>query len=318
VNVKVDLAAAQHYGVTPGEVRRAAATLVAGEEVGDIFRNGKAYDVNVWSTPATRDSVADIGALPIDTPRGRVLLSDVASVSVDPTPNAIEREGDSRKIDVEAAVEGRDLGSVARDVQDAIQHVDFPLGYHAELLGEYAERQEAQGRLLLLALAAAVVVVLLLRVAVHRWRLTWLAFVDLPIALAGGVLATYLGPGVISVGSLVGFFTVLGISARTGIMMINHFQYLERYEGETFGTALVLRGARERLSPIMMTALATGVAVLPLVIAGDLPGHEIEHPMAVVIVGGLVTSTFRNLFIVPTLYLRVGRRGAASTELMRS
>jgi Cu/Ag efflux pump CusA len=104
----------------------------------------------------------------------------------------------------------------------------------------------------------------------------------------------------------VGFFTVLGIAARTGIMMINHFQHLENLEGVPFGPGLVLQGAKERLSPIMMTALATGLAVIPLVIAGNLPGHEIEHPMAVVIVGGLITSTFRNLFIVPTLYLRIG------------
>jgi CzcA family heavy metal efflux pump len=309
VNVTVDLSAAQRYDIKPGDVRRAAATLVAGEEVGDIFRDGKAYDVNVWTTPETRDSVTDIRRLLLDTPGGgQVRLGDVARVVVRPTPNAIEREGDSRRIDIEASVEGRDLGSVVHDVDEAVAGVTFPLGFHAELLGEYAERQTAQGRLLLLALVAAAAVFLLLRVALHTWRLAWLAFLDLPIALAGGVLATYLFGAQVSLGSLVGFFTVLGIAARTGIMMINHFQHLEHSEGETFGHALVLRGARERLSPILMTALATGLAVIPLVIAGDLPGHEIEHPMAIVIVGGLVTSTFRNLFIVPALYLRWGRR----------
>jgi CzcA family heavy metal efflux pump len=308
VNVTVDLQAAERYGVKPGDVRRASATLVAGEEVGDIFRDGKSYDVNVWSTPETRHSLTDIRHLLIDTPGGgQVELSKVASVRVRPTPNAIEREGDSRRIDVEASVEGRDLGSVVGDVQRAVEGVDFPLGFHAEFLGEYAERQTAQGRLLLLALVAMVGVFLLLRVALHTWRLAWLDFMDLPVALAGGVLATYLAGGTISLGSLVGFFTVLGIAARTGIMMINHFQHLERVEGETFGRELVLRGARERLSPILMTALATGLAVVPLVIAGNLPGHEIEHPMAIVIVGGLITSTFRNLFIVPAKYLRWGR-----------
>jgi CzcA family heavy metal efflux pump len=308
VEIRVNLGAAQRFGIKPGDVRRAAATLVSGEEVGDIFRGGRAYDVNVWSTPQNRDSVSDIGQLLLDTPGGdRVRLAQVADVRVRPTPNAIEREADSRRIDVEANVEGRDLGSVVNDVEEAVKGVGFPLGYHAELLGEYAERQTAQSRLLLLALAAGAAVFLLLRVALHTWRLAWLAFLDLPIALAGGVIATYLAGGTISLGSLVGFFTVLGIAARTGIMMINHFQHLERSEGETFGPSLVLRGARERLSPIMMTALATGLAVIPLAIAGDLPGHEIEHPMAVVIVGGLVTSTFRNLFIVPALYLRWGR-----------
>ena len=119
------------------------------------------------------------------------------------------------------------------------------------------------------------------------------------------------GAGVISLGALVGFFTVLGIAARNGIMMINHFQHLERHEGQEFGPALVIRGARERLAPILMTALATGLALVPLAIAGDLPGHEIEHPMAIVILGGLVTSTLLNLFVVPALYLnspRAGRR----------
>ena len=136
-----------------------------------------------------------------------------------------------------------------------------------------------------------------------------LTFLTLPSALVGGVLAAWMTGGVLSLGSLVGFFTVLGIAARNGIMMINHFQHLERFEGEPFGPGLVLRGARERLSPILMTALATGLALVPLAIAGDLPGHEIEHPMAVVILGGLVTSTLLNLFVVPSLYLRFGKRG---------
>jgi CzcA family heavy metal efflux pump len=307
IDVRVDLARSQRYGIKPGDVRRAAATLMSGEEVGDIFRDGKAYDVLVWSTPETRNSLTDIRNLLLDTPSGgHVRLNQVADVRVEATPNAVEREGDSRRIDVAANVEGRDLGSVVNDIEAQLAGVDFPLGYHAELRGEYTERQNAQSRLLLMAIGAVLVVFLLLRVALHNWRLAWIAFLDLPIALAGGVLAIYFSGGTISLGSLVGFFTVLGIAARTGIMMINHFQHLENLEGVPFGPGLVLQGAKERLSPIMMTALATGLAVIPLVIAGNLPGHEIEHPMAVVIVGGLITSTFRNLFIVPTLYLRIG------------
>jgi CzcA family heavy metal efflux pump len=315
LEVKVDLASAQHYGIKPGDVRRAAATLMAGEEVGGLYRDGKVYDVQVWSSPTTRDSLTDVRNLLIDTPSGHVRLSDVADLSVRPNPNAIERESDSRRIDVEAAVEGRDLGSVVGDVQRSLQNVQFPLGYHAEMLGEYAERQEAEHRLFLMAIAALIAVFLLLRIAVHSWRLAWLAFLDLPIALAGGVLAIYFwGGALISLGSLVGFFTVLGISTRNGIMMINHFQHLEYQEGVPFGSGLVLQGARERLSPIMMTALATGLAVIPLAIAGNLPGHEIEHPMAIVIIGGLITSTFRNLFIVPTYYLRIGRNRPRASE----
>ncbi|HEY3001710.1 MAG TPA: efflux RND transporter permease subunit, partial [Kribbellaceae bacterium] len=155
-------------------------------------------------------------------------------------------------------------------------------------------------------------ILLLLVAAFGSWRLAALFFLSLPMALVGGVLAAWLGGGVISIGSLVGFLTVFGIAARNGILLINHYQHLEREEGEPFGPELVIRGARERLSPILMTALATGLAILPLVVTGDIPGHEIEHPMAVVIVGGLATSTLFSLLVIPSLYLRFGRRRASA------
>ncbi|HEV8164730.1 MAG TPA: efflux RND transporter permease subunit, partial [Actinomycetota bacterium] len=306
--VEVDLAKAKRYGLKPGDVRRAASTLVAGEEVADVFRDGKAYDVQVWSTPQTRSSVSDIRNLPIDTPNGGLVrLGDVASVRVKPTPNVVERANNSRRIDVGANVRGGDLGTVAREVERRLAQVEFPHGYDYRVLGEYQERQAAQRRLLVFAAGAGLGVLLLLQLCFGSFRLAALSLLTLPMALVGGVLAAYLGGGVISLGSLVGFFTVMGIAARNGILMINHYQHLERHEGESFGPALVLRGARERLSPILMTALATGLAVVPLVIAGSLPGHEIEHPLAVVILGGLFTSTLLNLFVVPSLYLRFGR-----------
>ena len=308
VDVTVDLAKAQRYGIKPGDVRRAAATLMAGEEVGDIFRDGKAYDIQVWSKPEVRRSLTDIRDLLIDRPAGGHLrLADVADVTLKPTPNAIEREANTRKIDVGANVRGRDLGSVVGEVEKRLEGIHFPLGYHFELIGEYAERQAATQRLRSYALAAAIGVLLLLVMAFGSWRLGLMAFLALPMALVGGLIGAYLGGGIISLGSLVGFFTVLGIVARNGIMLVTHCQHLERHEGETFGPALVLRGAKERLAPILMTALATGLALVPLVVAGDRPGHEIEHPMAIVILGGLVTATMLNLFIIPSLYLRLGR-----------
>ncbi len=312
MDVQVNLAKARRYGIKPGDVRRAASTLVAGEEVADIFRGGKAYDVQVWSTPQTRRSVTDVKDLLLDTPSGgHVRLGDVASVAVKPTPNLVERDNNSRRIDVGANVRGRDLGSVARQIDQRVKAIQFPRGYDAEVLGEYQERQAAQGRLMVFAVAAAIGILLLLQASFGSFRLAALSLLTLPMALVGGVLAASIGGGVISLGSLVGFFTVMGIAARNGILMINHFQHLERYEGEAFGPALVLRGAQERLSPILMTALATGLAVVPLVTAGQIPGHEIEHPLAVVILGGLVTSTLLNLFVVPSLYLRFGRRGSS-------
>ncbi|MEW6030928.1 MAG: efflux RND transporter permease subunit [Chloroflexota bacterium] len=308
VNIEVDLAAAQRYGLKPGDIRRAAAFLLQGEEVGDIFIVGKTYDVNVWSTPETRDSLNDIRELLIDTPDGgHVRLADVASITIVPSPNVIEREGQSRKIDVSANVEGRDLGSVARDVEAALQTVDFPLGYHAEVRGEYAERQVAEQQLLLAGIIAVIAIFFLLVTSFENLRLATLTFLTLPWALVGGLLAAYFSNGILSLGSLVGLLTILGIATRNGIMMISHFQHLEEEEGEPFGPGLVLRGARERIAPIMMTALTTGLALVPLAIAGNIPGHEIEHPMAIVILGGLVTSTLLNLLVVPTLYLRFGK-----------
>jgi CzcA family heavy metal efflux pump len=317
VQVSVNLASAQRYGIKPGDVRRAAATLVAGEEVGDVFRKGKAYDVVVWSTPASRGSLTDIQRLQLDTPAGGTIpLSKVADVRIAPTPNIVRREAASRSIDVGLDVRGRDLGSVVHDVKQKLDDVNFPLQYHAAVLGEYAERQSTQHRLFIFAIGAAIGVFLLLWAAFKSFRLACLSYFALPSALVGGVLAVYIGDGVISLGALVGFFTILGIAARNGIMLINHYQHLEDQEGMPFGRELVLRGARERLAPILMTALATGLALVPLVISGSIPGHEIEYPMAGVILGGLVTSTLLNLFVMPSLYLRYAkgwRRRAPAT-----
>ncbi|MFI8763401.1 efflux RND transporter permease subunit [Streptomyces sp. NPDC053792] len=308
VQVRVDVDKAAQYELKPGDVRRAASTLVAGEEVGDIFRDGRAYDTVVWSTPETRGNVAAISRLPIDTPTGATVpLGDVAQVFIEPQPNVIARENGSRHLDVNASVSGRSLSAVVSDVDKAIASTDFPRGYHTELLGEHQERQAAQRVLFYSAIFAALAIFVLLQVSFRSWRLALLSFLTLPMALVGGVLAVWIAGGNITLGSLVGFFTVLGIAARNGILMINHFQHLEEHEGMAFGPALVLRGARERLSPILMTSLATGLAVLPLVFLGNRPGHEIEYPLAVVIVGGLVTSTLLNLLVVPSLYLRFGK-----------
>jgi Cu/Ag efflux pump CusA len=157
---------------------------------------------------------------------------------------------------------------------------------------------------------AVIAIFFLLYTSFGNFRLATLTFFTLPWALVGGLLAAYLSNGILSLGSLVGLLTILGIATRNGIMMISHFQHLEEEEGEPFGPALVQRGARERIAPILMTALTTGLALVPLAIAGDIPGHEIEHPMAIVILGGLVTSTVLNLLVVPTLYLHFGKSRA--------
>ncbi len=311
IEVKVDLERAGRFGLKPGDVRRAASHLVVGTEVADMHKGGKVYDVNVWSPPAERYSLTSIRELQIDTPDGGyVRLQDVADIRIGPTPNVIKREWGKRRIDVGGNVRGRDLGSVVADVKRALATVSFPRGYNPELIGEYTERQSAQRRMLSFGLLCALGIFLLLHACFNSLRLAALSFLTLPAALVGGVLAAYASSGVISLGSLVGFLTVLGIAARNGILLINHYQRLESHEGMAFGPELVLRGARDRLAPILMTAITTALALTPLVIAGDIPGHEIELPMAIVILGGIVTSTLLNLFVIPSLYLRFGDRPA--------
>ena len=307
VQVRVNLESAGRFGLTPGNVRRVVNVLMTGVEVTDIHRAGKVYDVFVWSPPAMRGSVESIREFLIDTPYGgRVRLAEVADVQLVPTPNKIRRENNSRRIDVHANVKGRDLGSVADEVAQRLEKVKFPIGYYPQLLGEYKERQAAQRGLLHYSLAFAAAIFIILHVSLRDWRLASLIYLALPAALVGGILAAFLGDRVISLGTLVGMLTVLGIAARNGILLIQHYRHIEQVEGEPFGLGLALRGAGERLSPILMTTACTGLALLPVIVAGSIPGHEIEHPMAVVILGGLVTSTLLTLFIVPVLYLRFG------------
>jgi Cu/Ag efflux pump CusA len=312
IEVRVRGEAGARLGLTGGAVREQVETLVRGRKVGEIFDAQKAFDVVVWSVPAVRSDITTLAALPIELPAGgTVPLGDVADVRMVPTPNEITRENASRRLDVTANVRGRDLGRVARDVESAVRGVSFNAGYHPEFLGEYAAQRESSRRLLLLSLLSLVGIYLILHADFGSVRLATLVFASLPFALIGGVAAVWLSGGVLSLGSLVGFVTVLGIAARNGIMLVSHYRHLEREEGVAFGRDLVLRGAEERLAPIAMTALVTALALLPLVVWGDRPGHEIEHPMAIVIVGGLVSSTLLNLFLMPALYLRYGYRAAA-------
>jgi CzcA family heavy metal efflux pump len=304
---------AQRYGLTPGAVRRAAAVIFGSQEAGDVIQNGRFLGVSVYSTPASRQSLSDVKQLLIDTPGGgHVPLGKVADLTVNQTPSDITRYNGSNNIDVEANVSGSNLAAVTNAVRARLARVHLPLGYHFELLGEAAERQAAQDRLLDMGIAAAIAILFLLQAAFRSFRLASIMFVTLPVALVGGVLAAWGAIGSISLGALVGFFAVLGIAARNGILMISHLQYLEREEGEPFGFRLVMRGAGERLSPILMTALATALALAPLVLYGNRPGQEIENPMAIVILGGLATSTLMNLFVLPALYLRLGASGRAA------
>ncbi len=312
LEVKLKPEAAAQFGLTAGDVRRAATTLVKGVKVGELYDQQKIFDVFVWGVEKIRDDVTALRTLPISTPSGALVpLGDVADVRLAPAPNEIKREGASRRIDVTCNVlPGRDLGTVARAIEDKVKKMKFEREYHPEFLGEYAARAASRQRLIGLAAFSLIGVLLIIHADFKTFRLTALTAITLPFALIGGVFGALMGGGVLSLGSLVGFVTVLGIAARNGIMLVSHYRHLEQEEGEPFGPALVARGSEERLAPILMTALATGLALVPLILAGNKPGHEIEHPMAVVILGGLVTSTVLNLFLMPSLYLAFGHSKA--------
>lgn len=303
---------AANFGLSASDVRRAAATFIKGTKVGELFEDQKVFDVIVWGDESVRHDLAALRRLLIDTPGGgHVPLGDVAEVYIDPTPNEIKREAASRRIDIMCNVAaGHDLGTVAQEVERRVSGLSFDRGYHPEFLGEYAAATASRRRLFTCAAFSLIGIFLLLQADFRSFRLAILVFLTLPFALIGGVLGAFLGGAVLSLGSLVGFVTVIGIAARNGIMLVSHYRHLVE-EGEPFGPALILRGAQERLSPILMTALCAGLGLLPLVIAGNRPGHEIEHPLAVVILGGLASSTVLNLLVLPALALRYG---AASLE----
>jgi CzcA family heavy metal efflux pump len=309
VQVKVNLAAAEPHGLKPGDVRRAAATMFAGLGVGFLFEEQKVYDVVVWGTPETRNSLSDIRDLMLDTPRGgHVRLGDIADVTIAPTPTIIEHEAQFNRIDILADVRGRNPSAVLEDVENRLEGVEFPIEYYPAVLGDISEREEADKRLRAFALAMAIGIVLLLQAAFRSWRLAFAFVLATPIALVGGVYGALLNSGTVSLGSIMGFLGILAIAVRHGVMLIKHFEHLQDDEREPVGPGLVLRGTRERFAPILVTVMTTGAAMLPLVVLGNIAGLEIVHPIAVVVLGGLVTATLFTLFIVPVLYLALGTR----------
>ncbi len=306
LEIRVDLAAAERYGIVPGDVRRAAATLLSGIQVGSLFDEQKVFEVVVWGTPDIRNNLTNINDLSIDTEQGQVRLGDVADVTITPSPTVIRHEAVSRSIDITAGVSGRDLGAVTDEVALRLQEVELPLEYHAELVGDFADQQADDRQALGFAVAAAIAIFLLVQAGIGNWRLAALVYLMLPLSLAGGALAALIDGRLVSLGSIAGFLAVLGIAARHAVMQIRHFQHLERREGEPFGRELLLRGAQERFVPILSSVFTTALAFTPLAVAGGIAGLEIVNPMAAVVLGGLVSSTLLTLFIVPALYQRFG------------
>jgi Cu/Ag efflux pump CusA len=237
----------------------------------------------------------------------------VANVLVDAGPNTINRENVQRRIIVQANVSGRDLGSVIREVRDAVAaRVALPQGYFIQYGGQFESQERASRRIALLSLAAIAGIFVLLFVALRSGRLAALVMANLPLALIGGVIIVFLTAGTLSIASLIGFITLFGIATRNGIMLISHYRHLMEEEGVGFREAIV-QGSIERLSPILMTALVTGIGLIPLALGAGEPGKEIQQPMAVVILGGIISSTVLNMLVLPALFARFGKVGGRNS-----
>jgi CzcA family heavy metal efflux pump len=307
VQIDINRPAAAAVGLSSADLAEAAEVAFNGEVVSQALEDQRTYDVLVRFDDSARQSIETIGRTLIDTPAGaKVPISQVAEVRPDQGPNTINRENVQRRIIIQANVAGRDLGGVINDVRAAIgRKVALPQGYFLQYGGQFESQEKASRQITLLSILAIGGIFLLLYIALKTARAALLVMANLPLALIGGVVMVFLSGGTLSVASLVGFITLFGIATRNGIMLISHYRHLMEEEGVPFRDAIA-QGSMERLSPILMTALVTGVGLIPLALGAGDPGREIQQPMAVVILGGIITSTFLNMIVIPALYLKYG------------
>lgn len=306
ITIKVDLTKAKHYGVKPGDVRRAVSTYIAGIEVGTLFQEQKVFQVEVWGTPEVRHSLNSVRNLLINTPSGKtVSLTEIADVNIAPTLNFIQHEAISRLIDIGLNVkEKHDFNTIDNNIKESLNKIKFPLEYHVKVLETFQEQNMSRYYFLIIWLAAAIVIVLLLQAAFSSWQLAFALFFALPSALIGGELVAFMMSST-SLTSLFGLLVVLGITLRNSLLLIKHYQNLLWYEKEKFGIKLILRGAQERSVSILISAFAIILVLAPLAFY-NIPGQEIASPMARIIISCLLTSMIFTLFIVPSLFLWLG------------
>ncbi|MFP5248162.1 MAG: efflux RND transporter permease subunit, partial [Thermoanaerobaculia bacterium] len=309
IRFNIDRARAAQYGLQPGEVTDTLETALNGRTVSQAIEGARRYDVVVRFDDASRNSLEALRSATVDTPQGvQIPVSAVATIENLPGPNQILRENTQRRIVISSNTADRDLGSVVRDMENRIAaQVDLPQGYFLEFGGQFQASQEATRTLSLLTIFSLIAIFFLLIKALGDWRSALQVMINIPLALIGAVIALLLSGGVFSVATLVGFISLVGITSRNGIMMISHYLHLMREEGENFTEEMIIRGSLERLVPVMMTALTAGLSLVPFILAADAPGKEILHPLAVVVLGGILTSTLLDQLVTPAVFYKFGK-----------
>ena len=301
------------YGITLPQFAEFVSVNMGGEVVSQVYEEGKTFDLVVRTSGHRRDRMEDVRSLMIDTPEGRIPLSYVADVKSAMGPNTISRENVKRKVVISANTSGRDLRSVVNDIQERVgEQIALPEGYHIEYGGQFESEQAASNTLLLTSLMSIVIIYLLLYMEFKSARESAIILLNLPLALIGGILALLLTSGEMSIPAIIGLISLFGIATRNGMLLISNYNRLRASGMGLYDS--VVEGSLDRLNPILMTALSSALAMIPLAINGDLPGNEIQSPMAKVILGGLLTSTFLNGFIIPIVYLMMNKGRGKSVE----
>lgn len=291
-----------HYGITIGAFNEFIDVALAGEKVSDVYEGAKTFDLIVRLNEVNRTKIETIRNIYIDTDNGqKIPLHYVADVVSTSGPNTINRENVKRKTVVSANVSNRDQKSVVTEIQKNItEKIKIPEGYHIEYGGQFEAEKEASRTLMLTSLLSILIIFLILFQEFKTVKTSFIVLINLPLALIGGVFSIYFTSGILSIPAIIGFITLFGVATRNGILLVSHYKTLQEEGINLYDT--IIQGSKDRLSPILMTALTAGLALIPLAIAGNLPGNEIQSPMAKVILGGLLTSTLLNIFIVPVVY----------------
>jgi heavy-metal exporter, HME family len=307
IKVRLDYGKAAQFGVSPGTLLKTLETLTEGDNVAQIVDGNKRFNLVVRLPDSARDTPGLANIL-IDTPHGRIPLSQVATIEESDGPNQIGRENGRRRIVIAANTDGSDMARIIADIRKILSDSHLPEGYFVNLEGQFQAQEQATKLISGLSLVSLALIFMVLYSRYKSAKLTAIIMGNIPMALIGSVIAMWLAGITLSVASLVGFITLTGIATRNGILKISHYINLCKFEGETFSQRMIVRGSLERLTPVLMTALTAALALVPLLFAADAPGKEILHPVAVVIFGGLVSSTLLDTLLTPLMFWLFGEK----------